>query len=109
MVKRKRILHVAKTIKKGRGKVEGDKYIPGIKINDIFPLGRLSRISAINTKGQNELLANMERNYLYFLGYLNKVEGIGKIKSEDAFLNKVILEKFEIERLYWDRKGISFV
>jgi hypothetical protein len=36
------------------------------------------------------------------------VELVRTIKSKDDLLNKRVLEKFEIERLYWQKRGISW-
>ena len=161
MAKRKRNLSVAKIIKEGRGTGVGDKYIPGIKIQDVPSIGRVSRIRGIKIERQHELLSDMERDYLLICDYSAKVDDIREqfllkpieetiliakelgiehprnprtgelnvmstdflitmnynnkvyevartIKPKDKLMNKRVLEKFEIERLFWEKKEINW-
>ncbi|MCB2310431.1 hypothetical protein LGL55_04760 [Clostridium tagluense] len=76
MAKRKRIIGIAKAIKKGVGSGRGYNYIPWIKIQDVSSKGRSSMIKAIKTGRQHELLSDMERDYFYILDYSDKVKDI---------------------------------
>ncbi|MBZ9625600.1 hypothetical protein G9F71_022485 [Clostridium sp. FP2] len=49
MAKRKRIIGIAKAIKKGVGSGRGYNYIPWIKIQDVPSKGRSNMIKAIKT------------------------------------------------------------
>lgn len=161
MAKRKRLNEIEKRIKEGRGTGEGSEYKPWIKIQDVPPKGRATRLKGIKTKRQHEFLSDMERNYFYFLEYSSDVIDIREqypllpigdtisiaeelgvehpknpktgefivlttdflvttyinskaksiartIKSKDDLVNKRVIEKFEIERVYWRKKEIDW-
>ena len=51
----------------------------------------------------------MTTDFLITINYDNKVYDVARtIKSKDDLMDKRISEKFEIERVYWKRKGIDW-
>lgn len=51
----------------------------------------------------------MTTDFLVNINYNNEHYEIARtIKSKDDLLNKRVLEKFEIERVYWEKKGINW-
>ncbi|MBX4263778.1 TnsA endonuclease N-terminal domain-containing protein [Clostridium estertheticum] len=51
----------------------------------------------------------MTTDFLVSINFNNKFYEVARtIKSKDELMNKRILEKFEIERKYWERKGINW-
>lgn len=51
----------------------------------------------------------MTTDFLVTVNCDNKIYDVARtIKSRDDHMDKRILEKFEIERVYWERKGINW-
>ena len=51
----------------------------------------------------------MTTDFLVSINYNNKLYEIARtVKSKDDLMNKRVLEKFEIEKQYWEKKGINW-
>lgn len=166
MGKRKRIFTAATyetRLAEGRGKGQGIKYIPWLKIHDISSYGLSHRIKSVWTTGrETHLFSNLERDWFFifdwskvvidiqeqypllkleetlaiaaecgiehpverrtkerhpivfttdqlitFKGDLRSYRGAYTIKYARMLSNKRVLEKFEIERRYWERRGVK--
>jgi len=76
MAKRKRIQNIEARLKEGRGTGIEEDYIPWIKIQDVAPKARATRVKGIKTNRQHELLSDMERDYFYLLDFSDDIVDI---------------------------------
>ncbi|MCJ7840926.1 TnsA endonuclease N-terminal domain-containing protein [Lederbergia sp. NSJ-179] len=124
MAKRKRTSKVDKWIKEGRGTGSGANYQPWLKIQDVslgireqFPLLPQEETIVIaeelgikhpaDPRTGNPIVMTTD-----FLLTVDKGQGVYEvahtIKMKEKLLEERVLEKFEIDREYWKRKGIGW-
>lgn len=95
-------------------------YKPWLKIQDVSSLGRSTstRLKGIKTNRQHGLLSDLKRNCFYLTEYSDFIIDIDKghgvfevtrtIKMKDVLLRERVIERFEIEREYWQRRDIDW-
>jgi hypothetical protein len=65
-----------KWLKEGRGTGIGSEYKPWLTVQDVPSTGRATRLRAIKTGRQHELLSDMERDFFYIVEYADQVKDI---------------------------------
>jgi hypothetical protein len=142
-------------------KNNNEDYVPGIKIQDFSPRGRVSRIKGRTTNRVHHLLSDLETNVFYLFDFEEKITDIKEhyplldlhevvddlsdiklekfrnkktgeeyiftttfvitltdsdgekylalsIRNETELYRDLLLEKLEVERRYWNKKGIRW-
>lgn len=140
---------------------EDKEYVPGIKIQDFAPRGRVSRIKGKTTNRVHHLLSDLETNVFYLIDFQEKITDIKEhyplldlhevvddlsdiklekfknkktceeyiftttfvitlkgngeekylalsVRNETELYRDLLLEKLEVERRYWNKKGIRW-
>ena len=122
-------------LEEGRGQGIGKDYKPWLTIQDFPSMGRVSRIYSNKTQRIHQFFSDNETRMFYLLNWEDAVIDIREhyplldigqviedkrglnldkfyiarsVKSSVELEKKHIIEKFELERRYWESKGIDW-